>query len=233
VTQTDDYSFNKGVKLGGKTNLSKAVIHGTLPDGRGSISMTFHPTGKASGAKGGCGGTPGKKRPGKFSGHLTLKADNLGKVSLTSVKATLSTATSLCNPRVPKGYFLEGFAGTTTPTYYVSAGKKTSTGAARETISVTRSGEPLNGGGYAWTFGYTYEAANEPTSDYTVTGISGATVTGASGISGTAKYTATKTTSHHHSNGHLTGSLSVSMATIGKVSPFAKHPKMQADQRHS
>lgn len=230
VTQTSQYTFNKGVKLTGSSNLSTGHITGTLQNGRGSINLTFHGTGSTSNVRGGCGGSSGKKRSGKLIGSMTLKADKLGTVQVHAVKATISTATSFCFPGFPKGYFLEGFRGLNTA-YYVSAGKPTPTGPSREQISITKNGGSVSGGGYAWSFLYSYKAQREPTSDYTVgKNLAKATIKGASGIHGTATYTGKS--SKHKSKGHLTGDLSVTMATIGLVKPFT-FGTLQADQRHS
>ncbi|MGN6168331.1 MAG: hypothetical protein ACTHQQ_09190 [Solirubrobacteraceae bacterium] len=230
VTQTDQYTFNKGVKLTGSRNLSTGHITGTLQDARGSINLTFHGTGPTRRAPGGCGGAAGKKRSGKLIGSMTLKADKLGTVKLHAIRATFSTATSLCHPGFPKGFFLEGFRGTGT-SYYVNAGKPSPTGVSRELISVTRNGGTVRGGGLAWSFLYSYKAEREPTSMYTVgKSLASATVKGASGIHGTASYTGKSNA--HHSTGHLSGNLSVNMATIGLVKPFASG-RMTADQRHS
>jgi hypothetical protein len=160
---------------------------------------------------------------------MTLKADKLGTVKLHAVRATISTATSLCNPGFPKGYFLEGFRGTATA-YYVNAGKPSPTGVSRELVSVTKNGGSVRGGGYAWSFLHSYKAEREPTSMYRVGKLlASASVKGASGIHGTASYTGKSNA--HHSTGHLSGNLSVNMAAIGIVKPFA-FGTMQADQRH-
>ncbi len=143
--QTGAYTFNAsnchkcaGVKLTG-TGLSTAHMAGPLPNGRGSVNLTFHGTGSISEARGGCGGPAGKKRSGKLIGSMTLKADKLRTVKLHAVSATISTAVNQCHPGIPKGYFLEGFRGMAT-VYYVNAGKPTPTGLSREFISMTKSG---------------------------------------------------------------------------------------------
>lgn len=225
VTQTVEYSFSKGIKLTGNKSLTKATIKGTLADGRGSISMTFHSTGperKASVPKA-CraGGFPGHKRSGVLRGSLTLKADKLGTVRLKSVKTTLSTAVLGNCTHSFKGYLLEGTRGE----YYVKATKPSKTGSVAEQILVNKSANSGN-----WAFAYTYTAFNEPSSDYTVgSGLSTATLKGASGINGTATYQGKKSSSY--SNGKLTGNLSVNMAALGVASPFSSH-SMTGDQRY-
>jgi hypothetical protein len=223
ATQTAAYAFSKKVKLTGTKNLSSGQIKGTLPDGRGSISMSFHATGSLSHASvpKGCTGTPGKKRSGTWSGKLTLKADKLGTVKLSSEKGSLSTAIYQCAPNV-KGYLLEAIHSK----YYVTASKPSAKGSVREMIQVTK-----NGGGYGFT--YTYSAANEPTHDYTLdtAKLSTAKVIGAGGIKGNASYKGHKSSSHSY--GKLTGTMYVKMAAIGLVKPFASARKhtMSADQR--
>ncbi len=223
ATQTAAYAFSKKIKLVGTKNLGSGHIKGTLPDGRGSISMRFHATGSVSRASvpKGCSGTPGKKRSGTWSGRLSLKADKLGTVRIKSEKGSISTAIYQCAPNV-KGYLLEA----THSEYYVTASKPSAKGSVREMIQVTK-----NGGGYGFT--YTYAAANEPTHDYTLdtAKLSTAKVTGAGGIKGKASYTGRKSSSHSY--GKLTGTMYVKMAAIGLVKPFAsaKNHSMSADQR--
>lgn len=222
VTQTDEYSFSD-VKLTGTSNLSSAQLKGTFEDGRGSINMKFRATGSESKAAG-CEGPSGKKRRGVLSGSLTLKADKLGTVRLKSVKATLSTAVNLCGPRAVKGYLLEGYSSNGAD--YVTASKPKPTGPIREEITVSKQTSTYG-------FTYTYSVANEPTSDYTVASkLSKATVKGASGIKGTATYKGKKSSSY--SLGKLTGDLSVNMAALGVVKPFAsaKNHSLSGDQRY-
>jgi hypothetical protein len=229
ATQTVAYAFSTGSgskknpKLTGTKTLGSAELKGTLTDGRGSIDMRFHATGKlrkASVPKG-CSGTPGKKRPGTWSGKLTLKADKLGTVTIRSEKGSLSTAIYQCAPNV-KGYLLEA----THSKYYVTASKPSAKGSVSEMIQVTE-----NGKGYGFT--YTYATANEPTHDYTLdtAKLSTAKVIGAGGIRGKARYKGGK--SSRHSYGRLTGTMYVKMAAIGLVKPFAsaKNHSMSADQR--
>ncbi len=229
ATQTAAYAFSSGAgaknnpKLTGVKNLSKGKIKGTLTDGRGSVDMHFHATGKLTKASvpKGCSGTPGKKRSGTWSGKLTLKADKLGTVRVKSEKGSLSTAIYQCAPNV-KGYLLEA----THSEYYVTASKPSAKGSVREMIQVTK-----NGKGYGFT--YTYAAANEPTTDYTLdtAKLSTAKVTGAGGIKGKASYKGSKSKSHSY--GKLTGTMYVKMAAIGLVKPFASAKKhtISADQR--
>jgi hypothetical protein len=231
VTQTAAYTFSTKVRLTGKMKSGSGQIKGTFADGRGSINMTFHGTGKPSKASGGCGGPGGKKRTGTLRGSLTLKADKLGTVRLKSAGATLSTASSMCNPPSPcptKGYLLEAYRGNT----YLCDSKPKSTGPAREVIRTTKNGGSAPGGGYGWSFAYTYASWNEPTSDYTLntSNLSSAKVKGASGIHGNATYSGKK--SKHHSTGKMTGNLSVHMVVLGTVSPFASAKTLSADQRH-
>lgn len=221
ATQTNEYSFSKHIKVTGKPGLSSAHVTGTLAGDRGTVNMTFRATGPASKAAGRCGGAKGQKRPGVLSGSLTLKADKLGTVTLKTVKATLSSAINLCSPGLKKGYLVEGYHGV----YYVAAWKASKTRRVHEAITVS---DQNANKGYGFT--YTYSVANEPTSDYTVgSKLSTATVKGAGGISGTAKYKGKKSSSY--SSGKMTGGLSVKMAALGVVKPFASAKTMSGDQR--
>jgi hypothetical protein len=231
VTQTSAYSFNVHIKLKGKANLSSAQLNGTLVDSRGSINMTFHGKGATSRAPGQCGGEAGKKRSGTLSGSFTLKADKLGTIKMNSTQATLSTASNNCvapQPCPTSGYLVEGFNGG----YTVCASKAKSTSAVREVIRLFKAGDPVPKIGDGWAFQYTYAAKDEPTSDYTpnTSNLSTATVKGASGIHGSATYSGSKNSRHSH--GKLTGPLSVNMATIGTVNPFASAKTISALQRH-
>jgi hypothetical protein len=223
ATQVNTYSFSRGIRFKGSKDLAYASGKGTLANRRGSINMTFHATGPASKASvpKGCGGTPGRKRPGVLKGSLKLKADKLGTVKLRSIKATLSSANYTCQKSV-KGYLLETPGGR----YYVAASKKKASGSVREEISLVK-----QGGGFLFT--YTYSVAREPTSDYKLntSNLSTATVKGAGGIGGKATYQGYK--SHTQSYGKLQGTLWVKMAAIGAVRPFAraKNHTLSADQR--
>ncbi|MBV8941265.1 MAG: hypothetical protein JO321_11775 [Solirubrobacterales bacterium] len=228
ATQTVDYGFSstKAVKLTGKKTLSSGRIKGKLAGGRGSINMTFSPSGPRSKAPGACGGLSGHKRTGVLKGSLTIKADKLGTITLRSVRATLSNASDTCNPPSPScpthGYILEGTHGSS----YLCAAKSSASAKASEMIQVTKSGS-------GWGFYYTYAAANEPSSDYTVgPKLSTATVKGAGGIAGKATFKGGR--SSGYSTGKLTGTLWVKMAAIGAVRPFASAKKhtIGGDQRH-
>jgi hypothetical protein len=72
---------------------------------------------------------------------------------------------------------------------------------------------------------YGYLVTGKPGRDYKVgSKIRSATVTGAGGISGKASYSATKGRPRL-STGSLSGSLAVTMAAIGRVTPLAGSPR--------
>lgn len=225
ATQAAVYTFNKGIKFKGTTNLSTAKVSGKFADSRGSVNMSWKGSGSTKKAPGKCsGGTSGSKRSGTFKGTLTLKADNLGTITLKSLKTTVSTATTGECSHSLKGYIVEGY--NKNDTWYVKATKPSSTGSVHEEIDEYKS---AGGDNPAWSFAYSYAVNGQPSSDYTIgSKLSSATITGSGGISGTATYTGSK--GKKHSNGKLTGDLSAPNGVIGTLTPPSS---LSADQRAS
>lgn len=230
ATQTAEYIFSSHVKMTAAKHQTSGTIKGKLPGGRGSIRMTFHSTSRSSKARGACGGSKGSKRSGTLSGSMTLKADKLGTVKLRSIQATWSSATYLCpGPPSPhtcpsKGYLLEAPHAT-----YLCFSKPTAKSRVSEVI------ELVKGGSSGFGAYYVYAVANAPSRDYKVGAkLASASLKGAGGIRGQAVYSAKKK-SKRQTHGKLTGTLSVKIAALGLVQPFAKakHHVLSADQRHS
>lgn len=220
ATQVYNYAFNKGIKFKGSKNLGSATVKGTFAKGLGKIDMKFHATGKATRARvpKGCTGSPGKKRRGVFRGTYKLHANKLGTITVRSFRATLSSAVVSCN-RSTHGYVLETFPSNKP---YVQVSKASATGPVTESIEVSK-------GPGAWSFTYTYSVSREPSSDYKVgSKLSTAKVIGAGGIKGTATYSGSKS---KNSFGKLKGTLRVTMAAIGPVSPFGSGTQ-GAEQKH-
>jgi hypothetical protein len=221
MTESDSYSFLAGsghpltFSWGERSAkpLQFAQIKGTFGNGRGSIDLTFHPTGPARyvGVPKGCGGHGGRRRPGTFIGSFTLYADKLGAITHKSLKATISTASYTCNLPTP-GYGVQTDASHELPLLIVR--KPSSTGPVSETIDVFRN---WNGGFYT----HTYTVSGLPSSDFTLdtSTLSTGQVKGAGGISGTATYNSTHS-STQLTVGRMGGSLAVTFASIGKVTPF-------------
>lgn len=214
ATQSNQYTFSsfggRVLKFKGSKDLSSASMKGTFAKGRGSINMTFHATGKEYRVKlpHGCQGNGGYRRLGTLKGTYKLHADNLGTITVKSFKATLSTTSFTCN-KPTHGYDVQTIGGNP----YVDIFKPSSSGAVTETIYQSSSGN-----GFA--FIHEYIAKNEPSSAYSVgSGLKKATIKGVGGISGSASYTS-KQSNSHHTTGTVSGSLAVTMATIGKVTAF-------------
>jgi hypothetical protein len=225
ATQANNYAFSSfGVHtltFKGSRDLSSAKISGTFVNGRGSINMTFHATGTkyhVSVPKG-CTGHGGYRRLGTLTGSYTLHADKLGTITQKSFQATLSTASFQCS-KPSHGYDLQTIGGNP----YVDI-FKSKTGSVSELIE-------KSGSGNGWAITHTYSVKGEPSTDYKVgKNLKTATVTGAGGISGKASYTATHTISSNQTTGTMSGSLAVTMATIGKVPAFPS--KRSAKQSHT
>jgi hypothetical protein len=220
ATQLDDYGFFHGIDFTAASDLSSATVTGTFADGRGSISMTFHATGPLVNAGGpkGCSRVPQQERRGVLKGSYTLHADRLGTIRQKSFMATLSTTDY--SGWIAPIHGLELF------TYYtgrpsVLVSKPSPTGRVSEMIQVSKGRDSTD-----WGITYSYLVTGLPSSDYRVgSRLSTAKVTGGGGISGTATYSGTKgasTPRHSHSKGTVAGILAVTMAAIGRVTPFAK-----------
>jgi hypothetical protein len=223
ATETDDYSFfswrDHPLKLswGGKGTkpLQFAKIKGTFANGRGSIDLTFHATGPARhvSVPKGCRGHGGQRRPGILSGSYTLHADKLGTVTQRSFRATISTASYACD-LLTHGYGVQTDASHGLPLLFVR--KPSSAGPVSETVAVFR-------GGKGGSFEHSYTVSGLPSSDFTfnTSKLSNGQVKGAGGISGNATYRSTHS-STKGTTGRMTGSLVVTFASIGKMSPFPR-----------
>jgi hypothetical protein len=222
ATQVNDYEFNSGKICGSKKKCAKddptlryAVVGATFDKHRGSINMSFHPTGPRYhvNVPKGCGRS-GYSRHGKLTGKLTLKADKLGTIKLKSVKATLSTAyrKAICHKT---GTLLFGSRGVNTSfgvfAYHIQGAStvreglyKFSVGATSALIHCYSVTAPFSTGAY------THSAD-----------LSSGTINAAGGITGAAaKFSGPK--AKHISNGHFTaGGLQAKTAAVGVLSPFA------------
>lgn len=229
ATENDNYTFSStpGRKITFKAGanpktLQFAKVSGTFAHNGGALSLTFKATGPAQhvNVPKGCKGHAGERRTGTLSGSFMLNANNLGTITQKTFKnATISSAAFTCN-KSTHGYDLRttDFGQTFVDVYKSPSNKVT------ETIQ----DEP-NGNG--WAFLYTYYVKGLPSSDYTVgAGLKTAHVTGASGISGKAKYSSSKKSSRK-TTGKLSGTLAATFAAIGPVKPLAKTRK--AEQTHS
>lgn len=217
ATETDTYSFSstRSHKLTFSGNLSSASMNGTFANGRGSIHLTFHATGKAThvtvpkGCTSDTGINTGTRRTGKISGTYTLHADKLGTITQKVFKkATISSVFWSCNPRT-HGYEVQTPTGS--PFVDVFMGPK---GKVSEEIEHQTSGS-------GWAFDNGYTVRDQPSSVYTLnkSKLNTASVKGAGAITGTAKYTSSHSSSHQTS-GKMSGTLAVTLAAIGKVTAF-------------
>jgi hypothetical protein len=229
ATENDNYTFSStgGHKLTFKAGknakaLQFAKVTGTFANNRGSVNLTFKANGPAHhvNVPKNCKGHAGERRTGTLSGSYTLKADNLGTITQKTFKnATISSAAFVCH-KSTHGYDIRttDFGET-----FVDVAKSPS-----NKVTETIQKEP-NGNG--WAFLYTYYVKGLPSTDYKVgSGMKTASITGASGISGKATYTAKKKSSHK-TTGKLSGTLAATFAAIGKVQPLTK-PR-SAEQTHS
>ena len=168
----------------------------------------------------GCHGQAGQRRSGTLSGSYTLHADKLGTITQKSFKATISTASFQCN-KPTHGYDVQSLVGNP----YVDI-FKSSTGKVTETIE-----DSLNGKG--WQYIHKFYVTGLPGSDYTVqtpSNLKKATIKGGGGISGGATYSSSGSSSHK-TTGKVSGTLAVTMASIGVVKAFPNPRK--AEQTHT
>jgi hypothetical protein len=234
VFQDSDYTFHSGLTLFGSKKLASAHIVGTFAGKRGSINMRFTATGAATTVpvQKGCVGTPGKKRKGALTGSFVLKADKLGTVNLGSVRATLVRPPHITACAGPRGVQESRDAGRQRHYLYnspphrgeangfrVLAFKPAGTAPTREEIDMFNQRN-----GFSAYYKY---AVYAPRTNYTFSrNLSSATLNGYAGIKGTANYSGTSAgkSGIRSSKGMLNGNLSVDMAAIGTVEPFASGP---------
>ncbi len=220
--QSNQYTFTKGIHFTGSSKFSTGRFQGTFAKGRGSINMTFHPKGSVFTAHvpKGCSGSGGKARRGTLSGSFTLKADKLGTVKVKSIPATLSNANYTCNPSN------KGVSIVQPPTAKVGVNAQQLSG--KDNISIFSTSR---GSGYSFLYTYAISVASS-TNDYTFTSdLKSATLTGSNGIGGTATFTGTHKFSKNKYGGKMSGTLSVTMKSIGKVTPFTKTVNGYSQQR--
>jgi hypothetical protein len=222
ATQTNQYTFTKGVHFTGSSSLSSGKFQATFAKGRGSLKMTFHPKGSifTVHAPKGCKGS-GKARRGTLSGSFTLKADKLGTIKVKSIPATLSNAQITCNPS-NKGVNLYA-----PPTAKVGVNATQVSG--KDHISVF---SLSRGSGFSFMHTYGITVASS-TNDFTfASDLSSATVNGSNGIQGSATFTGTHKFGANKYGGTMSGSgLTVTMKAIGKVTPLPKPVKGYTLQR--
>jgi hypothetical protein len=236
VFQDSDYTFTRGLTLFGSKKLGSAHISGTFAGKRGSINMRFTATGAATKVpvQKGCFGTPGEKRKGTLRGSFDLKADKLGSVKLGSVRATLERPPHITACAGPRGVQASGDAGR--QRHYLNTGpphRGESNGVGVDVVKpggtapVTEEIDTFNQRhGFSVYYDYGVYA---PRTDYTfAANLSAATLKGYDGIKGTANYMGSPGVSNpggvRRSKGTLNGNLSVDMAAIGTVEPFASGP---------
>lgn len=232
VFQGSDYTFHSGLTLSGSKKLSSAHISGTFADKRGSIKMNFTATGAARKVpvQKGCVGTPGEKRTGTLRGSFDLKADKLGAVKLGSVRATLERPPHLKLCAGPRGVQGSGAASPQRHYLYTSPPHRGEANGVRVIAFKPRGTAPVREeidtfsrrDGFSVYYSY---AVNAPRTDYTLSSnLSSATLKGYEAIKGSANYTGTPVVGNagvRTSKGTLNGNLSVDMAAIGTVDPFA------------
>ena len=217
-TQKNQYTFTKKVHIKTDKSFSSETVKAKFPNGDGKLSMTWHPKGSTFTAHvpKGCKGSAGMARRGTLKGTFKLKAGGkIGTVKVTSIPATLSNALYTCSPSSKGTQLVQ--PPTAKVGAYATAGSTTSQ------VSIF---SDSRGSGYSFTHTYT---VNGPKSNFTAT-YSGttakATLTGSNGMSGTANFTSTSKVTKTLYDGKMTGTtFSVTMASIGKVTPFPKPAK--------
>jgi hypothetical protein len=181
----------------------------------------------------GCFGTPGEKRKGTLGGSFVLKADRLGNVKLGFVRATLERPPHITGCAGPGGVQESRDAGRQRHFLYTSPPHRGEANGFRVVAFKPRGTAPVTEeidtfsrrNGFSAYYKY---AVYAPRADYTFSSsLSSATLHGYAGIKGTANYMGTPavvTAGVRRSNGTLNGNLSVDMAAIGTVRPFASGP---------
>lgn len=219
ASENDTYAFSATKKYPVKFtgNLSSATINATFANGRGSAKLTWHATGKLThitvpkGCKSDIAGVHrGRRRTGTLSGSFTLHADKLGPITQKGFKkATIQTVFWTCHPHMT--YQVQTAVGVP----YVNAFMGPS-GKVTEQIE-----QSTNNFSQGWAFTHTFSIRGLPSSDYSLNKakLNSATVKGAGGIRGTAKYTSSQSSSHQ-TKGKMSGSLAVTLASIGPVTAF-------------
>jgi hypothetical protein len=235
VFQDSDYTLTRDLALNGSKKLGSAHIFGTFAGKRGSINMRFTAKRAATNVpvQKGCVGTPGKKRKGTLRGSFVLNADKLGTVKLGSVRATLVRPPHITACAGPIAVEASGDAGRQRHFLYNSPPHRGETNGFRvlafkppRKAPVTEEIDTFSRrNGFSAYYKY---AVYAPRTDYTFsTNLSSATLKGYAGMKGTANYMGTPavgTAGVRRSNGTLNGNLSVDMAAIGTVDPFASGP---------
>ncbi len=235
VFQDSDYTLTRDLRLNGSKNLGSAHIFGRFADMRGFINMRFTATGAATKVpvQKGCFGTPGEKRTGMLRGSFDLNADKLGTVRLGSVSATLERPphiTACARPTVVRASVDAGrqrhFLYNSPPHRGEANGFRVLAFKPPGTAPVTEEIDTFDRRtGFSAYYKY---AVYVPRTDYTFSSdLSSATLNGDAGIKGTANYTGTPAAGSaavQRSKGTLNGNLSVDMAAIGTVEPFASGP---------
>lgn len=229
ASENDTYAFSgtKKYPVRFNGNLSSATMKGTFANGRGSANLTFHATGKATHitVPKGCrtdipGIRKGTRRTGTLSGSYTLHADKLGTITQKGFKkATIQTVFWTCNPKMQ--YEVQTAAGVPYVNVFMGPSGKV-------TEQIEQSSTSINQG---WAFTHSFSVRGLPGSDYSLNKakLNSATVKGTGGITGTAKYSS-KHSSSHQTRGTISGSLAVTLASIGKVTAFKNG--RPAQQRH-
>lgn len=218
ATQKNQYTFDKKGEVNIKTdaNFVSEKVSANLPSGD-KLKMTWSPKGSIYTAKvpKGCKGSGGKARKGTLKGTFKLKAGGkIGTVKVSSIPATLSDANYTCSSS-SKGVLLNQPPTAKVGAYAVG-------GSSKAMVSIFSDSQ---GSGYVFDHTYT---VNGPKSDFTYSfsGKGSATLTGSNGISGTAKFTGTNSVTKNLKDGTMSGtSFSVTMAAVGKVTPFKKPVK--------
>jgi hypothetical protein len=213
ASQKNQYTFSKKVHIKTDASFSKESVSATFSKNYGKLKMTWTPKGSTftSHAPKGCSGSAASARRGTLKGTFKLKAGGKIKtVKIKSIPATLSNTNFTCNGS-SKGVQL-----ISPPTAKVGA---YATGGSKTSVSIF---SYAHGSGYNFTHTYTVSGVKSDFT-YSFSGKGSATLKGSNGMKGTATFTGTNKVSSKLFDGTMSGkSFSVSMASIGKVTPFAK-----------
>ncbi len=214
-TQKNQYTFTKNVHIKTDKSFAAETVTATFAKSEGKLNMKWSPKGSTFTAHvpKGCSGTGGTARRGTLKGTFTLKAGGKIKtITIKSIPATLSNANYSCSAS-SKGVQLQA-----PPTAKIGA---YATAGTKAQVSIF---SDSHGSGYSFTHTYTVDG---PSSNFTYSfsGKGSATLTGSNGMSGTATFKGTRSVTKSLKDGTMSGTLSVSMASIGKVTPFTKPVK--------
>lgn len=230
--ESASYYFFRGIKFSAKQDMSSAHVKGSFAKHRGSVKMSFKPTGKKHKipVPKGCTGSPGSGRNGILKGKLRFRADRLGTVRIKRTKATLEQPPQIgeCNPGGggggdQHGTSVSGAHSSKSQSISWSAFKPRHGGHTDESVDVSKTDNK------SFSFEY-FLSARGPRSKYKPSSnLKRATVKGVGKFSGTARYKATQKTSPTSTVGKTGGTFAAHFAILGKVKVFKKH-KLEGGQ---